>query len=135
MKFIEWNDNLSVKIESIDDEHKILIGMINEFYDNIKEQSQTDLIAGLIKKMREYSVFHFNTEESYMRLYDYPGYGEHKNEHDAFISKVVDLEERFNKGGLIISLEVTTFLKNWLKSHINKTDKKYTEFFISKGIK
>gem|GEM_PF-6496142 len=23
MKFIEWNDNLSVKIESIDDEHKI----------------------------------------------------------------------------------------------------------------
>ena len=135
MKFIEWDDTLSVKIESIDEEHKELIGMINEFYENVREQSQAELMAALIRRMKKYSVFHFSTEESYMRLYDFPGYEKHKKEHDAFIAKVADLEERFNNGRLIISFEVSNFLKKWVKNHIQKTDKMYSEFFIKKGIK
>ena len=135
MKFIEWDDTLSVKIETIDEEHKYLIGLINSFYDNIKKQSGKEFIAKLIKEMRNYSVFHFNTEESYMRSYGFPGYEAHKKEHDAFIAKVVDVEERYNNGKLILSLEITNFLKSWLKNHILKTDKMYSDFFIEKGIK
>jgi len=35
MAFINWNDELSVGVSSIDEEHKKLIGLINDFYRDI----------------------------------------------------------------------------------------------------
>jgi len=49
MAFINWNENLSVKIKSIDDQHKKLIEMINDFYDNIINLSNKDNISRLIR--------------------------------------------------------------------------------------
>jgi len=48
---------------------------------------------------------------------------------------VKDFEEKFNNGTLILSFEITSFLKEWLKHHILVEDKKYTTFFIEKGVK
>jgi len=135
MAFINWNDSLSVKIDSIDKEHKILINMINNFYDNIKSKSSNELISALIKEMKEYTVIHFKTEEDYMKKFNFSGYVNHKKEHDTFVTKVIDLEKRFNKGDIIISFEVTNFLKDWLKNHIMITDHKYIDFLLERGVK
>ena len=134
MAFINWNDSLSVKIASIDDQHKRLIVLINEFYDNVSHRSNDENISLLIRGMKDYTQMHFETEEKYMRQFKYPAYAAHKQEHDTFISKVVDVEEKFNKGKLILSFEITSFLKEWIKSHIQGSDKKYTEFFIKNGV-
>ena len=52
-----------------------------------------------------------------------------------FGSQIKEFEERFNRGELVMSFEITNFLKSWLKDHIQGTDKKYSEFLISKGVK
>ena len=39
MALIKWTTELSVNISSIDEQHKILINMINEFYEKISEKS------------------------------------------------------------------------------------------------
>ena len=135
MKLIEWNDKLSVKINSIDDEHKVLIDMINEFYDKIKSKEPVDLILILIAKMKNYTVVHFTTEENYFKKYDYPGYDKHKKEHDTFVNKVIDLEKRVSEGKMIVSFEITSFLKKWLTQHIQGTDQEYIDFLISKGVR
>ncbi len=70
-----------------------------------------------------------------MTKYNYPDYITHKKEHDIFIAKVSDLEKRFKSGGIIITFEITSFLKDWLKTHINGTDKKYSNFFIKHGVR
>jgi hemerythrin-like metal-binding protein len=135
MSYINWNDSLSVCIESIDEQHKKLINLINEFYENIKNNSTNDVLSLLIKGMREYTVFHFKNEENLFMLHHYPNYLQHKTEHEDFINKVKDFEDRFNNGKLIVSFEITNFLKSWLKQHIQGTDKQYTEFLIKKGVK
>ncbi len=135
MAFIDWNDSLSVKIDSIDDEHKKLINMINEFYENIETKSNDELISKLIKEMKEYTLVHFSTEEKYFEQFNYPGYESHKKEHDAFVKKVIYVEKRFLEGSLLLSLEITKFLMDWLKEHIRGTDQQYTEFLIMKGVK
>ncbi len=134
MAFMKWDDSLSVKIESIDGEHKIIIDMINYFYDHIKSKSNQELISDSIKKMKDYAQSHFEREEGYMIKYNYPDYESHKKKHVAFIAKVADLETRYNAGGIIITFEITSFLKDWLKTHINGTDKKYSDFFIKNGV-
>ena len=134
MAFINWDETLSVKINSIDNEHKKLIELINDFYENVKNRSNNEIISNLIREMKEYTLYHFKTEERYMIQFNYDAYDDHKREHDLFVSKVADLEERFNNGKAIISFEITSFLKDWLKEHIKGTDQKYIEFFLKNGV-
>lgn len=135
MAFITMSENLSVKIKSIDDQHSKLFDLINDFYDNIKNRSNVENILGLINGMKEYTQSHFKTEENFMLQLNYPYYDAHKNEHDIFISKITTVEDKIRSGKLVVSFEITGFLRDWLKNHIQVTDKKYSSFFIQNGIK
>lgn len=134
MAAIFWDESLSVKINSIDDQHKILINMINDFYDNIAKRSNNENIISLIDGMKDYTVMHFNKEEALMKQHNYPHFAQHKKEHEYFIDRVIALEEKIKKGTIIVSFEITSFLRDWLKSHIQNTDKQYTEFFLKRGV-
>jgi len=134
MAAITWNESLSVKIESIDDQHKKLIDMINDFYENISKRTNNENILVLLQGMKKYTVEHFGYEERYMRQYSYPEYEQHKHEHDNFIARVTALEEKFKKGTIILSYEITSFLKDWIKHHIQNSDMKYTSFFQNNGM-
>lgn len=83
--------------------------MINDFYAMIAKKSNKELIAKLIKDMKEYTVDHFETEEAYFRQYDFEGFAEHKAEHQDFVDKVIDLENRYLNGRLIYHLRSPTF--------------------------
>jgi len=135
MAAITWKDTLSVKVKSIDDQHKKLFEIINNFYENISARSNDQLILELVKGMKDYTLMHFNTEENYMKECDYPDYIKHKQEHDEFIAKVNELEEKLKNGTIILSFEITNFLKDWIKNHIMSTDKKYCTCFVKCGIK
>jgi hemerythrin len=113
----------------------MLISMVEEFYERINEKSNEDLIGELIAKMKDYTIDHFNTEEALFDKYNYPDAEEHKKEHAEFIAKVADLEKRLQNGKLIISFEITDFLKKWLLKHINGSDKKYSKFLVAQGEK
>jgi hemerythrin len=106
--------------------------MINEFYDNITLKSNLENVTTLLSNLKKYVEFHFSLEEKYMVLAEYQGYNQHKKEHEKFIAKIADLEERINSGRLVLSLEVTTFLKDWLINHILVSDQKYSEAFVKK---
>jgi hemerythrin len=135
MALIVWDDSLSVKINSIDDQHKVLVKMINDFYDNIINKSSVESINKLVVEMKKYTIVHFSNEEKIMQKTLYPNYSTHKIEHDKFVSKVIELEDKLKSGKLVVSLEITTFLKDWLKNHIQVTDKRYSDYFIKNGIK
>ncbi len=126
MALFEWKDNYSVGSKSIDNQHKKLIQFINEFYENITIKSNKELISALIKEMKEYTVFHFNYEEVYLEKLGFKEMEEHKLEHVKFIEKVNNFEARFNSKKIILSYEITSFLKNWLKHHILIEDMKYS---------
>jgi len=135
MALFEWKDSYSVGSIPIDNQHKKLIGYINEFYNNLKFKSNDDLISGLIKEMKEYTLFHFSYEESYLEKFGYKDLPEHKEEHKAFIEKVSDFENRFNSKKVILSYEITKFLKDWLKHHILVEDMKYSHIFKNNNTK
>lgn len=135
MPLFVWKENLSVSVKSMDEQHKKLIDMLNEFYDNIAHRPNTENIAILLNSLRQYIIVHFSLEERYMEQSKFPDYKEHKKQHDAFMTKVEELEEKLNNGKMLLSLEVITFLKDWLLKHIQISDKKYSEHFAKNGIK
>ncbi len=135
MAFLNWDDSLSVRVTSIDNQHKKLIAMINDFYEGIVKGSSTEGLVKLIAAMKNYTVEHFTHEEGVMKKINYPDFPAHKKQHELFVAKVAEVEEKTKSGKLVLSVEITNFLKDWLKNHINVTDKKYSDYFIKNGIK
>ncbi|MEK6725087.1 MAG: bacteriohemerythrin [Deltaproteobacteria bacterium] len=133
MAFMKWDDSLSVNVHEIDLQHQKLIGMINEFYEYVGKDSG-QAFCTLLDSLVEYTQYHFSTEEDYFKKFAYPDAGSHIEMHKIFTDKALDVRNRLNQGKFVVSLEITTFLKEWLMHHIKETDKEYSKFFNDHGL-
>jgi len=135
MNLISWDNSLSVNVEKIDKQHQKLIEMINQLHSKMKEGKGNKFTEEIIGKMAEYTKIHFSTEEKYFDLFDFEESDKHKAEHKAFIEKVAEFQDKLKKGELSLSIEVLSFLTNWLTNHIKGSDKKYTKCFNEHGLR
>ncbi|MBI5642506.1 MAG: hemerythrin family protein [Deltaproteobacteria bacterium] len=134
MALFQWNDSFSVDVAIFNTHHKKLVELINELYEAMRVGKGPQAVGGVLKSLLEYTKVHFSSEQYLMAAHNYPGYEEHKREHDELVKKVTDLMEKQSRG-TAVTVEVFNFLKDWLSNHIMTTDKKYGAFFNDKGIK
>lgn len=128
--FYEWSDNLSVGVPSIDRQHKVLIGLINELHVAIEEGKGASIAKGILKQLINYAKAHFIYEESLFMRYDYPATHEHLASHRSIEAQLADLKQKSNSSDFDLSEELMLFLKNWLNNHILKEDMGYSEILI-----
>ena len=134
-QFIAWSDVLSVGIDEIDAQHKVLVGLVNQMHEAIHERHGSDVVRGILTKLADYTKIHFAVEESLMRILGYPGYDEHKVQHEELIHSMLDLQEKVDSGKTAIGFELMHFLKIWLTKHIMESDQDYGSYFVEAGIK
>lgn len=134
MPLLNWKGEYSVNVNEFDDQHRQLIGMINELHEAMAERKASSVLEGILAKLADYTVRHFTAEERLMRIHGYPGYEEHREKHQRMTAKVMALQDDLKRGKVTISLAVMDFLKNWLDRHILGTDKLYGPFFAGKGV-
>ncbi len=134
MGLMSWSPEYSVNVREIDEQHKVLIKMINDLHDAMLKKQGKDVLGKILTDMAVYAQKHFATEEMYMKRYKYPDFTAHHGEHAAFIDKVTKFKSDFDANRLGLSIEVMNFLSEWLKNHIMGVDKKFGPFFNSKGL-
>ncbi len=132
-KRIDWKDEYSVGIESIDEQHKKLINLINTLQTIVDYSTGEEFERECLAAVVDYTKTHFVYEEGLMRKYGYPDFEAHKAQHQKMIDKVDELLEEYEKQPESAMRSALDFLKQWLIRHINGTDKQYSEFLISKG--
>lgn len=135
MPLMEWNDTLSLGIDTVDNHHKKLISMINSLYDAMLAGHSKDTVAKILSALLVYTDKHFKYEEQLFEKYNYRHSIEHKQQHDNLLKQVVALNEKFNCSKVTISVELLKFLKKWMTEHIMEEDKMYCEFLIAHGVK
>jgi len=126
--YIEWTQELSVNNSPIDAEHQKWISILNNFYVGLQDGQPKERLKILITEMIDYTRFHFANEEKYMESINYPHLEEHKVLHKQYVNQIITFWEKIENNKLILSLEVTNFLKNWLIAHIKGEDQKYSRF-------
>ena len=135
MPIIDWNNNYSVGVKEIDEQHQKWIGLINKLHDAMSRREGKAVLADILNEVVNYTKTHLAYEEALFEKYGYPEKETHKNIHNKLTQQVLNYQNDYNEGKSVITIEVMNFLKNWLIDHITNTDKKYTEFFNSKGLK
>ena len=133
--FVEWKDEYSVGIPSIDHQHKRLLSLINQLQTAVDYQTDDLFVDEALGELVDYTRTHFVYEEGLMKDNDYPQFTEHKKEHEAMVEQVKEFLERYKKNKEETIEEITEFLKDWLINHINGTDKEYSSYLVGKGVK
>ncbi len=123
--FAVWSDNLSVEIDLIDDQHKVLIQLINDSSHMIIEQD-FDKVRNILRELRIYTDTHFSEEELLFSRSSYPHVDKHLKEHSYFVGKLDEFENNVSDNDIAVSLNILEFLKNWLFYHIEIVDKGYS---------
>lgn len=126
---IEWRDEFLLGIEEIDKQHQQLFRIATDIHALLRNQLITDKydqILKLISELKDYTIFHFTSEEQYMKSIGYRKFFSHKVEHDDFIEKIngVDLD-KIDRDHEQYLLEILDFIVKWISDHILETDKGY----------
>ncbi len=132
---MQWSDQLSVGIQEIDEQHKILVDLINQLHDAIVHHHGAQATGSIMDQLCEYTKIHFAVEESILRILGYPDYDNHKSHHEMLLKQVQDLRYKMEHEDHSISFELLHFLKKWLTIHILEEDTAYVEHLLSCGAK
>ena len=136
MPLMTWTDKLSVGVGVLDDDHKRLVGMVNELYDAMQTGQGRTTLGRILGDLIKYTQVHFSREEKLFAETGYPAATAHKQQHDALTSQVLEVQRKYMAGSTaMLSIDVLQFLKGWLINHIQGTDQKYRSHLNAKGIR
>ena len=122
-----WSENYATNIEIIDEQHKELFNILDNCYElllNNKDEDKYDKIIHILEKLKDYTIYHFNTEEEFLKKNNYSKFLSHKFAHDAFIEQINGYDiysiDKDQKGSVN---EILDIVASWIKNHILDIDK------------
>lgn len=125
---MEWKPEYSVGEITLDNDHKIIIKLINRFDYAFSVEVTDNLMESVLDELIDYTKHHFEKEEEYMRMIGYPDLKEHQRSHQVLEKQLDDLYEKFHNGNTESAAQISEFLATWLADHILKTDQAYHAF-------
>ncbi len=127
LKVLVWKNEYSIGVELIDAQHKHLFEIGSSAYELLKSDlsiNKYDKILQIIEDLRQYTKFHFLTEEEYMLKIGYPNFLDQKMEHDAFLKKIdFVILNNIDKNQEKYLEDILSFIFDWILNHILQKDK------------
>jgi len=122
-----WNENCIIGIDLIDAQHKHLFEICNHAYTLLKSDQQIDKyndVSLIVEDLRNYTKYHFKSEEDYMLSINYPGYEDQKKEHNDFVKELDSINlTNIDKDHQNQLEDLFGFIFTWILDHILKEDK------------
>jgi len=116
---------MKTDIKLIDEQHMSLLNLIRDFDEAIINKKGKTAIGKTLNEIMNYISHHFRAEEELMIRHNYPGFYEHKKQHDDLFKKAIKYQEKYKEGIPKIEIEISAFLTDWVVNHINKSDIEY----------
>lgn len=127
MSFFQWTKDFDLGVSAMNDEHKVLIGLMNEVYElHFKSSPKVEILMALIR-MIDYTKKHFADEEAYLDSIKFPA-AVHKGIHKNLMTRLYDFKAAYEKPTGKLDDQFFEFLKFWLSQHICGVDQQYGKF-------
>ena len=122
MALLTWKSEYSVGVEAVDFEHREMIELINELYDEMSDKKDPESIENFLGDIHMTISAHFALEERVMQRSNYSEYEAHKDDHEELLDQIRDLMDSFDldpDSGLSLLQER---LSDWFASHFSTFD-------------
>lgn len=134
VEIFPWNENFATGIPLIDEQHKILIDLLNLLVSHLAYQSDVPTINAIFDRLREYAAVHFKDEGAiWAKHFGNDSWAErHRQAHGDFIAEIVKLKEEESTRPLDeVIEEIVKFLTHWLAYHILESDKRMAKVVLA----
>ena len=125
MAAMTWKEDYSVGVGAMDTQHKQLFALINQLYEAMQKSTTDEAMKTVLPGLLNYTKMHFAAEEKLIQQAGYPELEAHQAYHRQFTAKVAETVEKYKTTGLVPTVSLVTFLKDWLSNHILGKDKLY----------
>ncbi len=122
-----WSDDLALGIQTIDEEHKHWIALVQAFQAAVAEGRSNEEVYRTLAEAVVYTEIHFAHEQEAMLEAGYPFLADHLVQH----SLAWDQLHAFTTGNVPeenIADYLATFLPQWLMLHINSADRQFAHW-------
>ncbi len=127
--FMSWSDRFRVGVRAIDNDHRQLFSIVNNYHEAVQGKRPQAAIASTFTALENYAEEHFSREEGYMETANYPELGVHKLEHEDLLEALSEHKRKFQSAPANFDhAEFLAFLKKWLTEHILMEDKRYVPY-------
>ncbi len=129
-----WSKNLELKIGIIDNQHKEIFDVINKLIIAFDEQNELEEAYDALCFVEEYVQKHFQTEEFYLRKFEYKELEAHIKLHKAFSDQLKEFKTSWRRSGItrMAAIQMADFLVIWWNRHILEVDSKYVSWIADK---
>ncbi|MEE1077565.1 MAG: hemerythrin family protein [Agathobacter sp.] len=130
---LTFDENLITGNETIDTQHKELIGRIDAFVRACEMGESKVKAIKMLDYLEEYTRFHFEAEEKLQKDVNYPELETHQKKHEEFKKTIAALyeflEEHEGPNEQFVEL-VKTKVIDWLFGHIKTFDRSVAEYIF-----
>jgi len=128
------DDSIEAGFAELDAEHKVQVGLVAALCQALAQGQDQAAVDEILDRLVSYTDAHFMAEQLLMRLYNYPHYEAHVQEHDRLVEQVTALQKQYRAGEIDASLTVGDALKDWLLMHIKGSDQALGDYLSRHGV-
>ena len=130
---IRWNDNLSVGVPEIDEEHQKFIERVNELNTAIVECRDKPTVEHLLDLMLMEASHHFWHEQQLLAKWKYPERAAHAVKHAQLTAQFDRVMKEFERADVSFTWALKGLhIKQLLIDHVLQEDMKYRDFLREK---
>ncbi len=124
---LKWKYEFETGVAHLDEQHRHLFEIGNKAYSLLDDDlDKFDEIVAVVSDLKDYAIYHFNSEEEYMKSIGYRKYLSHKVEHDDFVAKIKGVNfEKVDERQEEYLREIIGFVFDWITNHILGKDMDY----------
>ncbi|WP_252230042.1 MULTISPECIES: hemerythrin family protein [unclassified Clostridium] len=123
----EMKEEFKTGIKFLDEQHKKLFEIADKAYNLLTNNftlDKYDSVVYIIEELKNYTTFHFKSEEEYMDSINYKRRLSQKIAHGQFIEQLNNIDLKIVDENQDESIkEILEFLNTWLTEHILYCDK------------
>jgi hemerythrin len=121
---MKWTDEYATGIPQIDEQHKMLFKMADDYRAALDEGEGERTYDLLLDFLERYTSAHFSFEERCMEEYRCPVAEKNKEAHAHFMVTLRDFKSRFsaNRYRASDATALVETVEQWLAGHITRTD-------------
>ncbi len=114
----------------MDGEHRVQVGLLVALRGAVAEGRDRAAIDEIFDRLLDYTKMHFVSEQLLMRLYAYPRYQQHLDEHADAIEQLQRVREQYTAGEVALTLSSLDTLTREIVGHIRRTDRAFGTYVL-----
>jgi hemerythrin-like metal-binding protein len=117
----------------VEAEHQVQLGLVRALREALEAGGDRAGTSRLLRQLLDYSDAHFLSEQLLMRLYAYPAYEDHVQEHDRLVAELRAMAEAWERGAATAAGDLLPRVEEWLRVHMTTTDAALGTYLAERG--